>query len=56
MRELQREEILVIKHSSEKTVDPPDELFEKSVPLVNDDLIFNLITNELESTDYQRYS
>ena len=56
MRVIQREEILTIKYSSEKTVDPPDQLFEKSVPLVHDDLIFNLITNESESTDYQRYS
>ena len=56
MRVLEREGIVVIKHSAEKTEDPPDQLFEKSVPLVHDDFILNLITNELESTDNQRYS
>ena len=56
MRVLEREEITVIKYSSEKTMDPPDQLFEKSVPLVHDDSIFNSIINELEGTDDQRYS
>jgi hypothetical protein len=56
MRTLEREEIIVLKYSSEKTVDPPDQLFEKSVPLVRDDLIFDLIINEPEITDDQRYS
>ena len=38
------------------TPDPPDTIFEKPVPLVHDDSIMDLIINDLEITDNQRYS
>ena len=56
MRVLEREEITVIQYNSEKTTDPPDQIFVKSVPLVDDDKIINLIINQHEITDDQRYS
>ena len=56
MRTLEREEVKVIQYSSEKTTDPPDQIFVKSVPLVDDDKILDVIINQPEITDNQRYS
>ena len=56
MRTLIREEIPIIKYSSEKTAEPPDTTFEIAVPLVHDDNIFNIIANDLELSEDQRYS
>jgi hypothetical protein len=56
MRVIEREEIPIIKYSYEITPDPPDTTFEKPVPLVHDDFIFNLIINDNELTENQRYS
>ena len=54
MRVLVREEIPIIKYSSEITAEPPDKIFEIAVPLIQDDCIFNAIANDIELTDDQR--
>jgi hypothetical protein len=50
-----REENPTILYSRDNTPDPPDSTFLKSVPLVNDDEIFNIIAKHVSLTDHQRY-
>jgi hypothetical protein len=51
-----REENKIINYSSDTTPDPPDSAFVTSVPLIDDDSIFNTIANHESLTDDQRYT
>ena len=50
-----REEDPIINYTRDNTPEPPDSTFVKSVPLVNDDFIFDIIAKHLDLTDHQRY-
>ena len=50
-----REENPIILYSRDTTPDPPDSTFVTSVPLVNDDKIFDIVANHESLTDEQRY-
>ena len=56
MRSFLREEIKTVRYSADTTPDPPDSTFATSVPLVDNDDIFNIISNHKELTEYQRYN
>ena len=51
-----REENSIINHLADNTPDPPDSIFVKAVPLVNDDKIFNIIANHDNLTADQRFN
>ena len=51
-----REENIVINYTSDTTPDPPDTIFVTSVPLIDDNNIFNVIANHKSLTDNQRYN
>ena len=54
MRRIFREEKTTVKYNSDPIPDPPDTTFVTSVPLVNDDSIFDTIAKHKGLTDNQR--